>query len=141
MVSHAGFLRELWPVTNPDFVLFLRAFYQASRRADHQISEEAITSLFSVIDRSNFTDKDRYLLRYSIRLTKYSSSMCSSEVDSLRQVGFSDREIHDIVMVNACFAFMNRLADGTGVSLTEARHDLAIDLFGQERLAEHLAWG
>gem|GEM_PF-5600564 len=36
---------------------------------------------------------------------------------------------------------MNRLADGTGVTLLPARHPLAIELFGEGALARHLAWG
>ena len=66
--------------------------------------------------------------------------MRSTHVEELRQQGHSEREIHDIVMVVACFSFMNRLADGTGVTVQEGRYDLARRLLGEEALRQHLAW-
>ena len=58
----------------------------------------------------------------------------------LRAVGMDDRQIHDVVHVVACFSYMNRLADGTGVTLTETGHAQAVALFGAEALEAHLAW-
>jgi len=55
-------------------------------------------------------------------------------------VGLDERAVYDVVMVVACFAFMNRLADGTGVTVQADRYDLARDLLGEAALAGHLRW-
>jgi len=38
-------------------------------------------------------------------------------VNSLRSVGFTDRDILDIATVAAYYAYVNRIADGLGVQL------------------------
>ena len=87
-----------------------------------------------------FDAQDAALIRYAADLALRSGEMTSQQVDTLRELGFSDREVHDIVMVSACFAFMNRLADGTGVALQADRYPLARELFGDHALTKHLRW-
>lgn len=87
------------------------------------------------------TDRKREILRYAIRLTLSPRSMREAHLDPLRSAGLSDDEIHDVAHVVACFSYMNRLADGLGVSILAAREPLAIKLFGEEALAAHRAWG
>jgi len=41
--------------------------------------------------------------------------MNNSDVEDLRNVGFSDRDILDIVEVVAYYAYANRIADGLGI--------------------------
>jgi len=35
----------------------------------------------------------------------------------VRDAGFGDQAIHDICAITACYAFVNRIADGLGVEL------------------------
>lgn len=81
------------------------------------------------------------MVDFSFKLTRSPGSVTAADHVPLRAVGLDDRAIHDVVQVVACFSFMNRLADGTGVTLLPARHALAVDLFGKAALSEHLAWG
>ena len=46
--------------------------------------------------------------------------------------GLDERAIHDVVLITALFAFMNRLADGTGVTIQDNRRAFAIELFGHD---------
>ena len=39
------------------------------------------------------------------------------DVERLRQVGLSDRDILDVAEVTAYYAYVNRIADGLGVQL------------------------
>ena len=55
------------------------------------------------------------MLAYSVKLTLTPGLMCRSDVDALRDAGFSDRDILDIVEVTAYYAYANRIADGLGV--------------------------
>ena len=80
------------------------------------------------------------MVHYVSKLTIASGTVTHHDVLELTNAGLSDREIHDIVMVSSCFAFMNRLADGTGVALQKNRYPFAVTLFGQEALDEHLIW-
>jgi hypothetical protein len=41
--------------------------------------------------------------------------MTSSDVDQLRAVEFTDRDVLDIAEVTAYYAYANRIADGLGV--------------------------
>ena len=66
---------------------------------------------------------DRALLDYAIKLTKAPGTMTSDDVDRLRQNGFDDVAIHDLVTVTAYFAFVNRIADGLGVELEAGPRD------------------
>ena len=83
---------------------------------------------------------DREVVILAARLTLAPHGMSVDRLRGIRAQGFSDEQIHAVVMVAACFAFMNRLADGTGVTLQSNRYALATELFGAEALEAHLAW-
>ncbi|MCG8460763.1 MAG: hypothetical protein MI919_31145 [Holophagales bacterium] len=55
------------------------------------------------------------MLDYVVRLTLTPGEMREADVAALREVGFSDVAIHDIVQVTALFAYYNRIADGLGI--------------------------
>ena len=62
------------------------------------------------------------MLEYVERLTLTPGEMRQEDVERLREQGFSDVAIHDIVQVTALFAYYNRLADGLGID-PEPEHD------------------
>ena len=57
------------------------------------------------------------MLEYSAKLTHTPWDMAEDDVETLRACGFSDRAILDIAQVVAYYAYVNRIADGLGVSL------------------------
>ena len=57
------------------------------------------------------------MLDYTAKLTKSPWDMEEADVDALRAAGFNDRAILDIAQVVAYYAYVNRIADGLGVSL------------------------
>ena len=67
------------------------------------------------------------MLVYATKLTQTPWESCERDVLDLRACGFSDRAILDIAQVVAYYAYVNRIADGLGVSLeaywTEGRED------------------
>ena len=63
------------------------------------------------------------MLGYAERLTRAPADVDSVDIDRLRAVGFSDRDILDIVEVTAYFAYVNRIADGLGVTLEPGLDD------------------
>lgn len=64
---------------------------------------------------AELSDKRRAMLEYVVKLTLTPGDMDRSDVESLRSVGFSDRDVLDIVEVTAYYAYVNRIADGLGV--------------------------
>lgn len=62
---------------------------------------------------------DRAMLDFATRLTRTPGKMSEDDVRSLREVGFDDVAIHDIVQVAAMFNYYNRLADGLGIDPEE----------------------
>jgi len=65
------------------------------------------------------------MLDYSVTLTRSPAEVTRAHVEHLRSVGFSDRDILDIVEVTAYYAYANRIADGLGVPTEEwlGEHD------------------
>jgi len=57
------------------------------------------------------------MLQYVEKLTNDPSTVTEEDIETLRNVGFSDGEILDICQITAYFAFVNRLASGLGVEL------------------------
>ena len=60
---------------------------------------------------------DRAMLEYCAKLTRAPGDMNERDVEQLRQAGFDDRAVLDIAQVAAYYAYVNRIADGLGVSL------------------------
>ena len=61
------------------------------------------------------------IVEYVEKLTKTPSEMTEDDVETLRSAGLSDSQILSVVMITAMFAFMNRLADGLGVQIEDAK--------------------
>jgi uncharacterized peroxidase-related enzyme len=55
------------------------------------------------------------MLLYAVKLTRAPADVTMNDVDGLRQAGFTDRDVLDIVEVTAYYAYANRIADGLGV--------------------------
>lgn len=62
---------------------------------------------------------DRRMLDFAVALTRAPAKCSEDDVEALREVGFSDTAIHDIVQVTALFNYYNRLADGLGIDPEE----------------------
>ena len=74
-----------------------------------QLKEDYTSAQLSVADRT--------MLDYVVKLTQTPSAVAERDVDGLREVRFNDRAILDIAQITAYFAFVNRLAEGLGVTL------------------------
>lgn len=58
---------------------------------------------------------DLAMLDFAVKLTRTPSEMTEDDVKKLREQGFDDMAIHDIVQITALFNYYDRLADGLGV--------------------------
>ncbi len=60
---------------------------------------------------------DRAMLDYAVKLTRTPGEMSEGDLAPLREQGFSDVAILEIVQVTALFNYYNRIADGLGIEL------------------------
>jgi uncharacterized peroxidase-related enzyme len=68
---------------------------------------------------AGLSKKRHAMLSYAIKLTIAPGDMVKADVETLRTVGFSDRDILDIAEVIGYYAYVNRIADGLGVQLED----------------------
>ena len=118
----------------------MRAFYEESLASSDVRPSERVHRLLQQSDVLLADSKLRGIVRYVVRLTVWPASMSKSEVLALEDLGFSNVEIHDIAQIVACFSFMNRIADGTGVTVKPAQSKAAVELLGEDAWARHLLW-
>jgi uncharacterized peroxidase-related enzyme len=57
------------------------------------------------------------MLQFTETLTRTPGATSPEDVDTLHSVGFTDRDVLDIVEVIAYYAYANRIADGLGITL------------------------
>jgi uncharacterized peroxidase-related enzyme len=55
------------------------------------------------------------MLDFAAKLTAEPHTVKPRDLEALRDLGFDDAAIHDIVQVTALFSYYNRLADGLGI--------------------------
>jgi len=67
--------------------------------------------------QADLTPADRAMLDFVAKLTLTPGRMVEQDLQPLRDQGFDDHAIHDIVQVTGLFAYYNRLADGLGIDL------------------------
>ena len=65
------------------------------------------------------SEAERAMLEYVEKLTLTPSSMTEADVQKLRDAGWSDRDVLDIVHVCAYFNFRVRVVDGLGLELAD----------------------
>ncbi len=63
------------------------------------------------------TPREQVLVDYAAKLTRTPWAMAEEDLQRLREVGLSDRDILDANLITAYFAYVNRIAEGLGVGL------------------------
>lgn len=63
--------------------------------------------------------KDRAMLDYAAKLTRRPAEVNGEDVERLRQAGFGDEDVLTINLITGYFNFVNRIAQGLGVTFTE----------------------
>ena len=59
------------------------------------------------------------MLDFSVKVTDRPAASTSDDIAALRDAGFTDRAILDIVQVTGFFNYINRIADGLDVDLED----------------------
>ena len=139
-MSHAEFLRPHWPGEDTGFLGYIRDLWHIGEQLTGGLPfETAIARLESSFP--NVESSDKAIVSLASRLTILPASMTKNSIRDALAHGLDERAIHDVVLITALFAFMNRLADGTGVTIQDNRRAFAIELFGHDVVEDHFAWG
>jgi len=72
-------------------------------------------------ENAPLSNAETAMCAYAEKLTRDPASMSELDIQTLRDAGWQDHEIHDACQVIAYFNYINRIADGLGV---DAEHDL-----------------
>lgn len=70
------------------------------------------------------SDAERGLLELAAIVTKHAYKTTDTDVESLRNLGWSDPQIAEAVYITALFAFFNRVADAFGLENPSYFHNL-----------------
>jgi alkylhydroperoxidase family enzyme len=65
----------------------------------------------------SLTDAERAMMKFARRVARDATSIGAGDVENLREHGFADAEIFDIVATAAGRAFFTKILDGLGVEL------------------------
>jgi hypothetical protein len=68
----------------------------------------------------SLTEAERAMMQFARRVARDASSITSADVDTLKEHGFKDAEIFDIVATAAGRAFFTKILDGLGVELDDS---------------------
>jgi len=147
-VSHAGFLRDhTGGDSEAGVIALVRALKEAGDEAAEHPLRAGVARVHEAIDAlppealAILSDGDLAILHFTAEAALAPRKMDRARLAYLRDAGFDDTAIHDIVHVVCCFSYMNRLADSLGVEVVGAeRLAWAERLYGAEATAAHTAW-
>lgn len=80
-------------------------------------NEDLVNQLGIDWRKADINEKQFAMLAYAEKLTLTPGKMEKKDVDDLKEVGFSEKEILFLNQITGYFAYVNRLADGLGVPL------------------------
>lgn len=70
-------------------------------------------------ETAGISEKRLAMLRYAVKLTMTPGAVEESDVEVLRDAGFTDIDILHVAEVTAYYAYANRIADGLGIPLED----------------------
>lgn len=89
----------------------LRAYWRDDPRVEAVIDDYRTSG--------DVTPRLEAVLDYAVKLTAEPASTAEADIRRLRENGLSDRDILDLTLITSYFNFVNRIANGLGVDLTE----------------------
>jgi|GEM_PF-482467 len=136
LATHARYLENFWIGNEADYLALLSELASLAPRL--RAGDQRALGELSLLPGLEHGEAE--LLRFVSELSLSPEGTGHADYARLRTAGYGESEVLDAVLISSCFAFMNRLACGTGVTLEEGKHPAAVRLFGQAALDRHIAW-
>lgn len=87
-----------------------------TEEADAGLAEEVVQALArGDLDAAPVSEAERALLRMAEKITRHAYRIVREDMERLREHGWTDPQIAEMVYVAALFAFFNRVADSFGL--------------------------
>lgn len=80
-------------------------------------SDDLLRQIAEDYEKAPISEAEKAMLRYAEILTAQPWNVQEEDVEELKSLGFTDRDILDINQVVAYFNYVNRIASGLGVEL------------------------
>ena len=81
--------------------------------------DDLVERIEAGFETAGVSEKRLAMLRYAMKLTVTPGEVDESDVESLRDVGFTDTDVLHIAEVVGYYAYANRIADGLGIPLED----------------------
>lgn len=65
--------------------------------------------------KADLSPRERALCDFAVKLTHLATEVEDADIDALRAVGLSDRDVSDAIQVIGYFNYVTRVADGVGI--------------------------
>jgi uncharacterized peroxidase-related enzyme len=88
----------------------LLAYWKDPLRVEQVIADPRLADL---------SEREQALVDYALKLTRQPGAVSEEDVNGLREQGLADRDVLDANMITGYFNFVNRVAEGLGVEVTD----------------------
>ncbi len=93
--------------------------HHAEALSRYEKDNQKLKQLMSGLQFMDMPDRQSRMLRYAVKLTTFPEKIRESDIDALREVGFTDKDVLDINLITSYFNFVNRIALGLGVAYSD----------------------
>lgn len=89
---------------------------------------DEVTGFYQGDDLGPLDETDRAVMDLADKVAADATSVTEGDIERLRNLGLSDRDIFDVVLAAAARCFFSKVLDATGTLPDAAYHDLEPDL-------------
>lgn len=97
-------------------------------------NQELVSAIWKDYTTAPITDKLKSLLQIAEKVAKGGLHVTSSDITNAKEMGASDLDIHDTVLIAATFCMFNRYVDGLGATTPDDPE--FYEIVGKQRAAE-----
>ena len=90
-------------------------------------SQEDVKSILDDIEKTNLIDdRTKAILRFSEKVTRHAYKVTQADIQSLKDLGYTDEDILEATEVIALFNFLDRIADALGAPVENMQKALSM---------------
>jgi uncharacterized peroxidase-related enzyme len=99
-------------VSHRNETTFCAMSHAAAARALYGEERNTVDDVLKNLDTANVSEKMKALLRIAGKVQVLGKEVMQEDVDAARNLGATDGELHDTVLISATFSMFNRYVDG-----------------------------